>query len=44
MSGAAYCRAPAYVDIAEWLEICQFILSFLTDLKVDAELFSSAGL
>ena len=44
MSGAACCRAPVYVGIVEWLEVCQFILSFLTDLKADAKLFSSAGL
>ena len=29
---------------AQWLEVRQFILSFLINLKVDAELFSSAGL
>ena len=44
MSGAACCRAPVYVDIVEWLEVCQFILSFLRDLKVDDELFLSVGL
>ena len=44
MSGAACCCAPAYVDIAESLEVRQFILLLLTDLKVDAELFSSTGL
>ena len=44
MSGAACCRAQAYVDIAESLEVRQFILLLITDIKVDAELFSSTGL